>query len=396
MISSAVSRLRAMPAPLVRPGSSHRIWTSSEGAGQSLREPLRRAAFGVALLVGVGVALLLVVGVAAPAGHADHHRGGVAPQTEQSDAPDAPQMLNVCRDLLAVARRDSAQAVAALSGCAEAPRRRLHTQAKLALPEGGHPYCQRGSSRRRCWSASRSGSGSSGRRGACRALVAALRVDSQRAAGDAGRAARGLGDVRRAHAGEGGVGASPPDSRCDGVRSRAWGSPSGRWRSGERRGSAVLPRARPTGTLGGMKKRLLGWIAKGRGFVAGARGWVAAHLLGLTLGVSAAGVVAGIVVTAVDPGWVSGGESGSTTIRNLSIVLAGLVALPLAVWRGSGGEPASEGCTGAGGSCAAAGRHSTAESAEQALPGDRRASSKAAERPTSLSALALTRWRDSG
>ena len=40
------------------------------------------------------------------------------------------------------------------------------------------------------------------------------------------------------------------------------------------------------------------------------------------------------MVTAVDPGWVSGGESGSTTIRNLSIVLAGLVALPLAVWRG--------------------------------------------------------------
>ena len=36
-----------------------------------------------------------------------------------------------------------------------------------------HPYCQRWSSRRRCWSASRSGSGSSGRRGACRALVAA-------------------------------------------------------------------------------------------------------------------------------------------------------------------------------------------------------------------------------
>ena len=34
MISSAVSRLRARPAPLVRPGSSHRIWTSSEGAGQ--------------------------------------------------------------------------------------------------------------------------------------------------------------------------------------------------------------------------------------------------------------------------------------------------------------------------------------------------------------------------
>ena len=37
MISSAVSRLRALPAPPVRPGSSHRIWTSSEGAGQDLR-----------------------------------------------------------------------------------------------------------------------------------------------------------------------------------------------------------------------------------------------------------------------------------------------------------------------------------------------------------------------
>ena len=83
-----------------------------------------------------------------------------------------------------------------------------------------------------------------------------------------------------------------------------------------------------------MKKRLLDFGAKGRGFVAGARGWVAAHLLGLTLGVSVAGLGAGVVVTAVDPGWVSGGESGSTTIRNLSIVLAGLVALPLAVWRG--------------------------------------------------------------
>ena len=56
-------------------------------------------------------------------------------QTEQSDAPDAPQMLNVCRDLLAVARRDSAQAVAALSGCAEAPMRRL--QRVMAVPSRG-------------------------------------------------------------------------------------------------------------------------------------------------------------------------------------------------------------------------------------------------------------------
>ena len=109
------------------------------------------------------------------------------------------------------------------------------------------------------------------------------------------------------------------------------------------------PRARATGTLGGMKNRLLDFGAKVRG-VAGrawgrvsgwaggawawARVWVAEHLLGLSLGVSAAGVIAGVVITAVDPGWVGGGESGSTTIRNLGIVLAGLVALPLTVWRG--------------------------------------------------------------
>ena len=33
-------------------------------------------------------------------------------------------------------------------------------------------------------------------------------------------------------------------------------------------------------------------------------------------------------------GWMSNGESGSTTIRNVALVLAGLVALPLAAWRG--------------------------------------------------------------
>ena len=31
--------------------------------------------------------------------------------------------------------------------------------------------------------------------------------------------------------------------------------------------------------------------------------------------------------------WLSNGESGSTTIRNLALILAGLVALPLAMWR---------------------------------------------------------------
>ena len=31
--------------------------------------------------------------------------------------------------------------------------------------------------------------------------------------------------------------------------------------------------------------------------------------------------------------WLSGGESGSTTVRNVVLVLAGVIALPLAVWR---------------------------------------------------------------
>ena len=32
--------------------------------------------------------------------------------------------------------------------------------------------------------------------------------------------------------------------------------------------------------------------------------------------------------------WLNGAESGSTTIRNIALVAAGLVALPLAIWRG--------------------------------------------------------------
>ena len=31
--------------------------------------------------------------------------------------------------------------------------------------------------------------------------------------------------------------------------------------------------------------------------------------------------------------WLRGDESGSTTIRNLGLVLAAIVALPLAIWR---------------------------------------------------------------
>ena len=41
-----------------------------------------------------------------------------------------------------------------------------------------------------------------------------------------------------------------------------------------------------------------------------------------------------IVLTIVFWGWLSGGESGSTTIRNIGFIIAGSVALPLAIWRG--------------------------------------------------------------
>ena len=54
-----------------------------------------------------------------------------------------------------------------------------------------------------------------------------------------------------------------------------------------------------------------------------------------------AGVVGGTMVAAVAViallvmfwEWLSAGESGSTTMRNIALVLAGVVALPLALWR---------------------------------------------------------------
>ena len=41
-----------------------------------------------------------------------------------------------------------------------------------------------------------------------------------------------------------------------------------------------------------------------------------------------------IVLSVMFWDWLSGSESGSTTIRNIGLVVAGLVALPLAIWRG--------------------------------------------------------------
>ena len=42
----------------------------------------------------------------------------------------------------------------------------------------------------------------------------------------------------------------------------------------------------------------------------------------------------GIALTIVFWDWLSGGESGSTTIRNIGFIIAGSVAIPLAIWRG--------------------------------------------------------------
>ena len=55
------------------------------------------------------------------------------------------------------------------------------------------------------------------------------------------------------------------------------------------------------------------------------------HMI-VTGGLSVAAVVVlALVVMFWD--WLSDGESGSTTVRNVALVLAGVVALPVAIWR---------------------------------------------------------------
>ena len=49
--------------------------------------------------------------------------------------------------------------------------------------------------------------------------------------------------------------------------------------------------------------------------------------------IAAVSLIALIVVTAVFWDWVSSGESGSTTIRNIGLVIGGVIALWLAFWR---------------------------------------------------------------
>ena len=77
----------------------------------------------------------------------------------------------------------------------------------------------------------------------------------------------------------------------------------------------------------------------GRGVMKSLRAWAAENrLLALCLCVSAAGAVSVVLMAFVLGSWLTGTgpgeETGSTTLRNLGIGLAALVALPLAVWRG--------------------------------------------------------------
>ena len=53
----------------------------------------------------------------------------------------------------------------------------------------------------------------------------------------------------------------------------------------------------------------------------------------LLAGLSCAGIGLVIAISWMFWGWLSGGESGSTTIRNIALVSAGPIALALAVWR---------------------------------------------------------------
>ena len=52
----------------------------------------------------------------------------------------------------------------------------------------------------------------------------------------------------------------------------------------------------------------------------------------VSLGVCCA-IVIGVALSWAFWGWLAGNESGSTTVRNIALVLAGAIALPLAMWR---------------------------------------------------------------
>ena len=81
-----------------------------------------------------------------------------------------------------------------------------------------------------------------------------------------------------------------------------------------------------------MKRVRARWVATRTGIAARASrlwGWACKH--GARL--SVVPLIVSIVLTIVFWDWLTDGESGSTTVRNLGIVLAGLIALPLAVWR---------------------------------------------------------------
>ena len=127
--------------------------------------------------------------------------------------------------------------------------RRLHTQAKLALPEGGTRTASAG---RRADAA-----GALRDRAAALAGVAAMPGALVAALREIRSAPPGTQVVRRegwmmcgARTRVKGSGSLTPDCRCDGVRSRAGGPPSGRWRGGSG-GGVRRPRERGPRVLSG-------------------------------------------------------------------------------------------------------------------------------------------------
>ena len=63
------------------------------------------------------------------------------------------------------------------------------------------------------------------------------------------------------------------------------------------------------------------------------RSGIRSHLNMIVAGILSAGTVVVLALVVMFWEWLSDGESGSTTVRNVALVLAGVVALPLAIWR---------------------------------------------------------------
>ena len=136
--------------------------------------------------------------------------------------------------------------------------------------------------------------------------------------------------MRRAHACERGVGNLTPLTPGVTTRGRAPGALH--LDDGEEGLEGVrVPRRGGRGYGRGVKKWMPQRLDGVWSVVTGACDWVAART-GAALG-AITGAVIVIVLIVVFWDWLSDGESGSTTIRNVGLVVGGAIALWIAVWR---------------------------------------------------------------